>query len=267
MDMKTAFLNGIIDKELYIEQPEGFEENGKPREDFICKLNRVLYGLKQAGRLWYCMLHNYLTEKGYEHLETEPCVYIRREGEKVIIIAIYVDDINIASNDEALLKETKEVLAKHFKMTDLGPTHHILGLHIERNPRSISINQAQFTNQLLKKYRMSECHPVTTPLDASNKLFPLLNGEETIDKHLYRSVIGSLLHLAIVSRPDIATAVGMVARHVEKPGQRHWMAVKCILRYLKGTVTHGLVYNNMGSDKRITLDVYCDADWAGDVEK
>src|ERR1022692_3667275 len=98
------------------------------------------------------MLHNHQTENGYQQLETEPCVYIQQEGEKVIIIAIYVDDINVASNNEALLKETTEVLAKHFKMMDLGPTHHVLGLHITRNPESISINQAQFSNQLLKKY-------------------------------------------------------------------------------------------------------------------
>ena len=136
-----------------------------------------------------------------------------------------------------------------------------------RNPESISINQVQFTNQLLKKYQMSECHPVITPLDASNKLLPLLNSEETMDKHLYRSIVGSLLHLAIVSRPDITTAVSMVARHIKKPGQRHWIAVKHILRYLKGTVTHGLVYIRSGNDKRIALDVFCDADWAGDVEK
>src|ERR1039457_4264725 len=152
-------------------------------------------------------------------------------------------------------------------MTDLGPTHHILGLHIMRSPESILINQVQFTNQLLRKYHMNECHPITTPLDASNKLFPLLDGEEMIDKLLYTSVVGSLLHLAIVSRPDIATAVGMVAKHVERPGQRHWIAVKHILRYLKGTVTHGLVYRNDGKDKGVALDVFCDTDWAGDVEK
>src|SRR5271170_3873293 len=127
-------------------------------------------------------------------------------------------------------------------MSDLGPIQHILGLHMTRDHESISINQVCITNQLLKKYRMSECHPVSTPLDASNKLLHLLDNEEPMDKHLYRSAVGSLLHLAIVSRPDITTAVGIVARHIEKPGQRHWMAVKRILRYLKGTVMHGLVY-------------------------
>src|ERR1035438_932291 len=93
--------------ELYIEQPEQFEEHGKPRKDFVCRLNKALYGLKQAGRLWYHTLHNHLTENRYKRLEAEPCVYTCREGEKVIIIAIYVDDINMASNDEALLQETR----------------------------------------------------------------------------------------------------------------------------------------------------------------
>src|SRR5271156_4598187 len=148
-------------------------------------------------------------------------------------------------------------------MSDLGPTHHILGLHITRDLETISINQAHFTNQLLKKYRMNECHPVATPLDTSCKLFPLAEDEQIIDNHRYRSIVGSLLHLAIVSRPDVATAVGMVARHVEKPGQRHWTAVKRIMRYLKGTVSHGLVYKN--HDGTVSLDVFCDADWAGDL--
>src|SRR5271156_5726028 len=114
-------------------------------------------------------------------------------------------------------------------MSDLGPMHHILGLHITRDLETISINQARFTNQLLKKYQMNECHPVTTPLDTLCKLFPLAEDEQTIDKHGYRSIVGSLLHLAIVSRPDVATAIGMVVRHVKKPGQRHWTAVKCIM--------------------------------------
>src|ERR1035441_2770566 len=112
MDMKTAFLNGIIDKELFIEQPEGFEEHGKPREDFICKLNKALYGLKQAGRLWYYTLHEHLEKNGYKRLETEPCVYIHREGEKIIIIAVYVDDINIASNDDVLLRSEERRVGK-----------------------------------------------------------------------------------------------------------------------------------------------------------
>jgi len=267
MDMKTAFLNGVIDKELYIEQPELFEEHGKSLQDYVCLLNKALYGLKQAGRLWYLTLHDHLTENGYERLEAEPCVYIRREGEKIIIIAIYVNDINLASNDEALLQKMKEVLAKCFRMTDLGPIHHILGLHITRDHESISINQTRYTNQLLKKYRMSECHPTSTPLDTSIKLLPLPSDEEPMDKHLYRSAVGSLLHLAIVSRPDIATAVGMVARHIERPGKNHWIAVKRILRYLKGTVSHGLVYRSNNNDQNIALDVFCDADWAGDAEK
>ena len=114
---------------------------------------------------------------------------------------------------------------------------------------------------------MNECHPTSTPLDTLTKLLPLLNNEEPMDKHLYHSAVGSLLHLAIVSRPDIATAVGMVARHIERPGKTHWIAVKHILCYLKGTVTHGLIYSKKDNDERIALDVFCDTDWAGDLEK
>ena len=175
----------------------------------------------------------------------------------------------MASNNEALLKEMKEVLVSCFKMTDLGPIHHVLGLQVIRDLKSmsISINQACFTNQLLKKCRMSDCHPVSTPLDTSNKLLPLSNDEEIIDKSQYHSVVGSLLHLVIITRPDIMTAVGMVARHVEKPGQRHWTAIKYILHYLRGTVTYGLVYRSNDNDTTVSMDVFCDADWVGDVEK
>ena len=139
----------------------------------------------------------------------------------MIIIAVYVDDINIASNDTNLLNDTKTILSSRFKISDLGPIHHMLGLQVTRNPESISINQSRYTHSILKKYGMNDCHPTATPLDASIKLVPLQDDDEIMDKSLYRSTVGSLLHLAIVTRPNIETAVSMVARYIEKPGKMH----------------------------------------------
>lgn len=263
MDVKTAFLNGKIDAEIYMEQPEGYDTEF-PRKKFVCKLKKALYGLKQAGRLWNQTLHKYLIEQDYQQLNSEPCVYIRRKEDTITIIAIYVDDIKIATNNTEALESAKNMLKTRFKMTDLGPVHHILGLRVLRKEDSISIDQAHYIETVLEKYRMKDCHPLSTPLDTNIKLGPLEEGQKKFDdKSLYRAAVGSLMFAAVTTRPDIATAVNMVARFVEDPAECHWTAVKRIMRYLRGTTNYGLIYRNEGED----LIAYCDADWAGDVSE
>jgi hypothetical protein len=182
--------------------------------------------------------------------------------EEFVIIAVYVDDIVIASPSKAALESAKAELRQRFEMTDGGRIHHILGLRIEYNPEKgeSSIGQELYVKKTLEKFRMSNCNAAPNPMDPS---LPLGVGEpETgVTQTEYRSAVGALMYAAVCTRPDIAAAVGIVARHVEKPTKACWTAVKRIMRYLKGTADYSLKYRRCEDPE---LQAYCDADWAGD---
>ena len=169
MDVKTAFLNGKIDKELYLEQPDGYEESDKPRDKFVCKLNRALYGLKQAGQLWNQTLHSHLISHKFHQLESEPCIYIQHTRSVITIIATYVDDILIASNNLHNLENTKWMLSKHFDMTDLGQVNQIIGIKVKQDHKAgyISLDQLHYLQKVLQKFKMDDCNPISTPMNPS----------------------------------------------------------------------------------------------------
>ena len=131
MDVKTAFLNGDLDEEVYMEQPTGFVEVGK--EDLVCKLNKSIYGLKQASRQWYLKFDRIITQKGFKENTVDRCIYLRVSGSSYIFLVLYVDDILLASNDPDLLIETKHMLSTHFDMKDLGEASYVLGIKILRD--------------------------------------------------------------------------------------------------------------------------------------
>jgi hypothetical protein len=150
-------------------------------------------------------------------------------------------------------------------MIDLGEVNHILGLRVLRDENQVSIDQRYYVENVLKKFGMDQCKPVSTPIETSTYLLPLQDEEEAVNLEEYRSAVGALNYAAMVTRPDIATAVGIVARYVQKPGNPHWAALKRIFRYLRGTIDFGLVYNlDNKVNMEIVLDAYSDADWAGD---
>jgi Reverse transcriptase (RNA-dependent DNA polymerase)/Chromo (CHRromatin Organisation MOdifier) domain len=263
MDVKSAYLHGEIDTEIFIEQPHLFEE--RSHADWVYKLKKGLYGLKQAGRIWHQTLQKYLLEIGYISLDSEPSIYWKKIKNRMIIVAVYVDDLQLLCNDEELLNEAKEELKGRFKMSDLGEVHHILGLRVLRKDGKISIDQAHYVEKMLKKYQIEECIPVSTPVDNSLKLIPITDEKDIVDAKEYRSIVGALNYVAVLTRPDIAFAVGIVSRYMQKPGKLHWMAVKRIMRYLKGTSNYGLIYHKKDLEKNIILEALCDSDWAGNI--
>lgn len=153
-----------------------------------------------------------------------------------------MDDIIVGAKDKQTLEAVKRLLSERFKMTDLGPINHILGLRVERRDDCLSLDQKHYIESVVRKFGMEDAKTVSTPLDTSVKLVDLKPGEKLVDKTLYRSAVGSLMFAAIATRPDISAAVGIVSRHMERPGEAHWTAVKRIFRYLKGTASLGLVY-------------------------
>lgn len=252
MDVVTAYLYGSLDNDIYMKLPEGFKMpeayNSDHRELYSVKLCKSLYGLKQSGRMWYKRLSEYLLKNGYQNNPICSCVFIKRFGFKFVIIAVYVDDLNIIGTTNEL-SETVDYLKKEFEMKDLGKTKLCLGLQIEHLENGIFVHQSAYISKVLKRFYMDKAHPLNSPmvvrsLDVNKDPFrPRMNDEELIGPEVpYLSAIGALLYLACHTRPDIAFAVNLLARYSSSPTRRHWNGVKHIFRYLRGTMDMGLYY-------------------------
>ena len=203
----------------------------------------------------------------------DPCVYFKTENkdgkkeclECLMIIALYVDDMVLATNDTTMLEKEKSLMKERFEMEDRGEIHYCLGMSITRDraSRILTINQRAYLENILKRYQMFECKPVSTPMEIGKRFEKLKDGENTSQKE-YQAAIGSLTYAAIATRPDISYAVGVLSQFMSCPGQVHFQGVKRILRYLKGSLHYGLKFE--AKDKTdISIQGFEDADWAGDV--
>jgi Reverse transcriptase (RNA-dependent DNA polymerase)/Retrotransposon gag protein/Integrase core domain/Chromo (CHRromatin Organisation MOdifier) domain/GAG-pre-integrase domain len=267
MDVKTAFLNGDLDEEIYMTIPQGIKVSSP---ELVCKLNRTLYGLKQSSRMWNKKIDDYLTiSQGFTKLNADYSIYIRRKDTTLAIIALYVDDLILLTDTIITMNTLKLELNKAFDMTDCGEINYFLGLHISRDRSNhlITLDQSHFVTQILSRFNMIDCNPVLTPLDNSIHLKHTTNGGDNnykpIDKTLYRQIIGSLMFLMTTTRPDIAIAISILSKFSEDPNDSHLQAAKRILRYLKGTRNYKLY---LGKNTEITLKGYSDANYANDID-
>ena len=270
MDVKTAFLNPILKEEIYMAVPEGMNNKGENGELLVCKLNKSLYGLKQASKCWNDLLHQWMVDFGFNRCYSDPCLYIlkgRKGQEESIYVAVWVDDLIIACKNQEKLHDFKKSIARKFKMTDLGSIQHCLGMRIcyNLNNQVISIDQEKYIEDLLEKFSMHNCKPVATPLIPNSTV----NKEEpdiSLDQHVtkFQELIGSLMYLVTCTRPDIAAAVGQLARVMSQPSKLHWSAAKHVLRYLKGTKGLSLTYGNARDEERENLIGFSDANFGGD---
>ncbi|KAL5810306.1 hypothetical protein ACOSQ4_026874 [Xanthoceras sorbifolium] len=267
LDVKTAFLYGDLEEEIYMRQPEGFKEAGK--ENLVCRLKKSLYGLKQAPRQWYKKFDSFMSSSGFTRCQADHCCYIKRFDNSFIILLLYVDDMLVAGSDMQDIMNLKRELSKQFAMKDLGAAKQILGMRIKRDTKSetLLLSQAEYIKKVLSRFNMQDAKPVSTPLGVhfrlSKEQSPKTEEERThMAKVPYASAIGSLMYAMVCTRPDIAQAVGAVSRYMNNPGKIHWEAVKWILRYLRGTTNKTLCFK--GGDT--TLTGYVDADLAGNVD-
>jgi hypothetical protein len=237
MDVKTAFLNGLIQEEVYIEQPLGFEVH--ERESHVCRLKKALYGLKQAPRAWYSRIDAYLQQLGFEKSEADPNLYYIVVGEDPLILLLYVDDLFI-TGVERLISSCKESLASEFEMTDIGLMHYFLGLEVWQEPGHIFLGQGKYVCDILSRFQMEDCRPMTTPMITNWKKLHA-SESQLVDSTLYRQLIGSLMYL-VNTRPDICFVVNTLSQFMVEPRRVHWVAAKHVLRYLCGTVDYGLDY-------------------------
>ncbi|XP_073962727.1 UDP-galactose 4'-epimerase isoform X2 [Choristoneura fumiferana] len=253
LDVDTAFLNGDLEEEVYMDQPQGFVKKG--HEDKVCLLQKSLYGLKQAPRAWNIKLNETLSKIGFNRLPTEPCVYKKLIGSEIILLAIFVDDLIIFYKNDISYVKVKSDLQKYFSLKDLGPLKYYLGINIDCNDGKVTINQKSYITSLLKKYALQNAKEFDTPL-ANSKLAADSEGKEST--YDYQQIIGCLMYLAVNTRPDIAFAASYLSQFNTKCGKIHWLAAKRVLQYLKRTIDYSIIYRKTGKP----LMGYTDADWA-----
>jgi hypothetical protein len=265
VDISHAYLNGTLEEEIYMQQPEGFEV-GEP--DHVCKLRKSLYGLKQAGRVWNQTLNSVFSSMGFKRVQSDHGLYIYLRDDLRILMPVFVDDITLACKDGAKIDSVVQELFQRFQLRDLGPTTQLLGLEIHRDRpnRRLCISQSQFITNLLQEHGLSDSKPVSTPLNPGSRLSTSMcpqNDAEALEmrQYPYISVVSSLMYLAVTTRPDIAYAAGVLARFNSNPGLAHWQAAKHVLHYLKGTTTHKLIYHPSTSPEPFIT--YSDADHGG----
>ena len=259
MDVKSAYLNAPIDVEIYVQQPQGYEIKDKDGNPLVWKLNKSLYGLKQSGRNWNNMLHDYLINQGFTQSLTDTCVYTKQNAELCIVL-IWVDDIIIASTSDSCLKVVKEALKCKFKMKDLGKISHFLGIEFLVDNDTISMSQGKYIERLLEKFQMHNCKPKLTPCDPNiNKICS--EPAEPTDATLYREIVGSLIYAMTATRPDLCYVVTKLSQYMSNPNKNHMSMAKHVLRYLRGTTDQKLVFRIIETGE-VNLYGFCDSDWA-----
>ena len=260
LDVKSAFLNGELQEEVYVSQPEGYMVKGK--ENLVYKLHKALYGLRQAPRAWNTHLDRSLKELGFTRCTQEQAVYIRGKNCSGVIVGVYVNDLIITGKDPADITEFKQQMMDEFDMSDLGLLHYYLRIEVGQGNGKISIKQAAYAKKVLEQFGMIECNSIKYPMETKIQVHKDDEGHP-VDATEYRRVIGSLRYL-LNTRPDLSFAVGVASRFMQSPTEMHQKIVKQILRYVKGTMHYGLVYCSGGGAERITG--YTDSDLAGDLD-
>ncbi|GJS99935.1 retrovirus-related pol polyprotein from transposon TNT 1-94 [Tanacetum coccineum] len=257
MDVKSAFLNGFINEEVYVAQPLGFIDFEKP--DHVYKLKKALYGLKQAPKAWYDRLKAFLIKHDDSSEMVDNTLFTKKKSSNLIIVQIYVDDIIFGSTCQDMCDEFAKIMHDEFEMSMMGELNFFLGLQIKQMEDGIFFNQSKYIKEMLKKFGLEDSKPMKTPMSSDTKL---MKDEEceSVDSTKYRGMIGSLLYLT-ASRPDIMFSVYLCARFQEAPKTSHLEAVKRIFRYIKGTTHLGLWYPK---GTGIETVVYADSDHARD---
>ncbi|KAK8533071.1 hypothetical protein V6N12_076352 [Hibiscus sabdariffa] len=268
MDVKTAFLNGKLEEDVYMTQLEGFVTPEDARK--VCKLQRSIYGLKQASRSWNLRFNEAIQEFGFIRNEDEPCVYKKFSGSIVSFLVLYVDDILFIGNDIPTLQSIKTWLSSCFSMKDLGEAAYILGVKIyrDRSRRLLGLSQSTYIDKMLKRFSMEESKrgflPMRHGISLSKEMCPSTPQErERISQIPYASAIGSIMYAMICTRPDLSYALSMTSRYQANPGEGHWTAVKNILKYLRRTKDVFLVY---GGEEKLRIKGYTDASFQTDKD-
>ncbi|KAD4385276.1 hypothetical protein E3N88_25444 [Mikania micrantha] len=262
MDVKTTFLNEHLSEDVYMVQPDGFIDPKYPSK--VCKLNKSIYGLKQASRCWNLRFDQKIKEFGFIKNEDEPCVYRKASGSTISFLILYVDDILIIGNNIPMLNEVKHGLGTCFAMKDLGEASYILGIkiHRDRSKRLLGLSQSTYIDKMMTRFDMENSKKGTIPMTKGTVLNKSQSPSTDIEIRRmqaipYASAIGSIMYAMLCTRPDVSYALSMTNRCQQNPGIAHWTAVKNILKYLRRTKEMFLIFG--GVEEELTVRCYTGA--------
>lgn len=254
MDVHNAFLHGDLCEEVYMQLPPGLHRQG---ENNVCRLNKSLYGLKQASRSWFHKFSTAISQAGYQQSMADYSLFTKVRGDSFTAVLLYVDDMIITGNDEAAIRDLKQFLQSHFRIKDLGHLKYFLGVEVARSSQGIAISQRKYTLDIIDEAGLLGAKPAKFPMEENLRLSPT-EGQLLHNASQYRRLVGKLIYLTI-TRPEISYSVHILSQFMQQPRKPHLDAVHRLLRYLKGSPGQGLLFPSNGS---LTLKGYCDADWA-----
>jgi hypothetical protein len=256
MDVKSAFLDGVFEEEVYVRQPPGFESEKYPY--MVYKLRKALYELKQAPRAWYGRLRGLLFERGFEMGKVDQTLFLLKQVRDILIVQVYVDDIVFGGSSNSLVARFADDMSREFEMSMMGEFQFFLRLQIKQSKEGTFVHQAKYTKDIVRKFKMEDSKAMATPMSTTTALDADEEGEH-VDQKEYRSMIGSLLYLT-ATRSDIQFSVCLCARFQASPNTSHRQAVKRIFTYLRHTPNFGIWYSASSS---LALHGFLDADFAG----
>ncbi len=255
MDVKSAFLNGDLTEEVYMQEPPGYP--GCP--DKVCLLRRAFYGLKQTPRAWFAKFSTTVHQFGFSFSPHDTTLFLRRSDKGMILLLLFIDDMIITGNDHFGISDFKQFLHQQFEIKDLGHLIYFLGLEVSSDSTSYYLSQSKYASDLLFHASLTDTKVVSTPFKMNACLTPL-DDTPLSDATLYRQLVGNLVYLT-VTRPNIAHAIHLVSQFLAAPFSTHYAAVIHILRYIKGIMFHDFHFSTHST---LDLCAYSDADWAGD---
>ncbi|CAA7036575.1 unnamed protein product [Microthlaspi erraticum] len=259
LDVNNAFLQGHLHDEVYMKQPTGFQDKDNP--DAVCKLNKAIYGLKQAPHTWYNELHTFLLQSGFKNSIADASLFIYNKDGVLLYMLVYVDDIIITGNSQPHISRFITSLSQRFSLKDLGDLSYFLGIEVKRTKAGLHLTQERYIADLLCKANMTNAKAVGTPME-SNSTLTLLSGQALDNATEYRTIVGSLQYLSL-TRPDISFLVNKLSQFMHRPTNTHWSAAKRILRYLSGTKSQGIFFS---ATNKPDLHAFTDADLAGNKD-
>ncbi|KAL5831145.1 hypothetical protein ACOSQ4_016499 [Xanthoceras sorbifolium] len=255
LDVQNAFLHGDLHEVVYMEPPPGLRRQG---EHTVCRLNKSLYGLKQASRNWFSTFSDTIRKAGYQQSKADYSLFTKTQGTSFTAILIYVDDILLTGNDLHEMERLKRFLLKRFRIKDLGNLKYFLGIEFSRSRKGIFMSQRKYALDILQDSGLLGACPNNFPMEQNLKLTPT-DGVLLNDPTKYRRLVGRLIYLT-VTRPDIVYSVRTLSQFMQEPRIPHWDAAIRILKYIKGTPGQGLLLPSINS---LTLKAFCDSDWGG----
>jgi len=250
LDVKSAFLNGVLQEEIYVEQPEGFVTPGQ--EEKVYLLRKALYGLRQAPRAWYSKMDEHLLGLGFKKSLSESTLYVKKLVSDLVVVSLYVDDMLVTGSNSAQITAFKQEMMKMFEMTDLGEMSYFLGMEVRQTQNEVFIYQKKYLKEILRRFNMEECKSVSTPMGHKEKL-QKNDGLVPADEKVYRSLIGCLMYLT-ATRPDIMFPVSVLSRFLNCASELHMVAAKRVLRC---TLSYGIKFCRVQEFK---LQGYFDSD-------